>query len=113
MYSLMSLARFLEANAHRLGTEAQAILERAERVARHGLFSGGALREIMQDTQLTAEYDNVTTSDPEHIKLGIEALGVTVVSDGPPCPKQCGAQMNRVSAAEYRCPNCGAKGDCM
>ncbi len=69
---------FLDANISRLRTQVEPILERAEKASQNGLFSGGALEEIMQDRQLAEEYDRVATGDPTHLQVGLEALGVEV-----------------------------------
>ncbi|KKW42473.1 MAG: hypothetical protein UY92_C0006G0034 [Candidatus Magasanikbacteria bacterium GW2011_GWA2_56_11] len=82
MYALANVRKFVEDNKDRLGNLAVGILARAEQQSSNGVLSGSAVEGIMQDHELAREFHEVVMSDPDHLRIGLEALlqyGVGVI----------------------------------
>mgnify|MGYP001571474874 FL=1 len=77
MYALENVKKFVQNNAGRLGERAEVILARAEEKSHDGVFSGGAVEEIMQDDGLAVEFHNIVMSDPDHMQIGLSAMQAT------------------------------------
>ncbi|HCM68133.1 hypothetical protein A3H10_00135 [Candidatus Uhrbacteria bacterium RIFCSPLOWO2_12_FULL_46_10] len=75
MYALVNVEKFVQDNADRLGDRAEGILARAkEHAGGTGVISGGAVKDIMGDDDLTHEFSQTVTDDPEHMRIGLEAI---------------------------------------
>jgi len=75
MYAVANVKKFVEDHAQELGGRGQAILDRAELAAEDGVFSGGVAIQVMgNDPEVYARFKSEVTTDPEHIRLGLEAL---------------------------------------
>jgi len=74
VFALASVEKFLRDNPDRVGSRAEAILARAKKVSVNGLFHGRAVKDIMDDDELTREFRDVAMSDPEHVRIGLRAM---------------------------------------
>ncbi|MEK9157991.1 MAG: hypothetical protein AAB638_02280 [Patescibacteria group bacterium] len=75
MYAVDNVKKFVDDHASELGERGPKALARAELVAENGMFSGGIIGEVMgNDPDLTARFESEANSNPEHIRIGHEAL---------------------------------------
>ena len=77
MYALANVEKFVQDNAERLGEHAEMILARAKEKSHKGIFSGGAVEEIMKDGGLAVEFHNVVMNSPKHMRIGLSAIQAT------------------------------------
>jgi len=75
MYAVANVKKFVKDHAEELGERGHKIIDRAELVAENGVFSGGVAFQVMgNDPKIAALFERDATSDPEHIRLGLEAI---------------------------------------
>lgn len=72
MYAVANVEKFVKDK--QLGEKGEKIIKRANALANNGVVSGGSILEIMGSHKLEQEFHETAMSDPEHLRIGNEAI---------------------------------------